>query len=178
MLEDNMSDQNTLPFFLFRLKILPHTSGNVQKQRDKSVFPWDSKYFIIKLLIWNHKEFKIATYTFFTEMYSDLGSSFVSIDCDCPLLSPTETSHLFLYNVGTCATFGSVNSDTTGVVGLNRHSLALTLPWAYDNKDGHKHPHRIGFYLVPFATPRCNLAYVVNILFSAKTYSSVSHSVI
>ena len=30
-----MSDQNTLPYVLFRLKILPHTSGNVHKQRDK-----------------------------------------------------------------------------------------------------------------------------------------------
>ncbi len=35
MLEDNMSDHNTLPYVLFRLKILPHTTGNVQKQRDK-----------------------------------------------------------------------------------------------------------------------------------------------
>ena len=35
MLEDNMSDQNAWPYVLFRLKMLPHTSGNVHKQRDK-----------------------------------------------------------------------------------------------------------------------------------------------
>jgi hypothetical protein len=35
MLEDNMSDQNTLPYVPFRLKILPHTCGDVHKQNDK-----------------------------------------------------------------------------------------------------------------------------------------------
>ena len=30
-----MSDQNALPYVLFRLKMLPHTSGNVHKQRTK-----------------------------------------------------------------------------------------------------------------------------------------------
>jgi len=30
-----MSDQNTLPYVPFRLKILPHTCGDVHKQRDK-----------------------------------------------------------------------------------------------------------------------------------------------
>ena len=35
MLEDNMSDQHTLPYVPFILKILPHICGNVHKQRDK-----------------------------------------------------------------------------------------------------------------------------------------------
>ena len=30
-----MSDQNALTYILFRLKILPHTSGNVHKQRNQ-----------------------------------------------------------------------------------------------------------------------------------------------
>ena len=43
-------------------------------------------------------------------------------------MAPVGSSWLLvrLYNVTACATFGSVSWDTTGVVGLNRHSLAPT----------------------------------------------------
>ena len=64
------------------------------------------------------------------------GFSFVSIACNSALVAPTEVLHFVFDTVRTCFTFGLVYSDSTGVVGLNRHSLAPTplagyihLPW-------------------------------------------------